>query len=125
MKMPRALKNFTRAHAVIFVVVWAIFGGLAFVVTYGNTSTRQNGRVTITTAPPTILGPQAGAVCRQYDRSTVRASLALLPYCLAPLVVAIATQFVPLPPRRWAVAVRLSSGSSGCSCGSRAVPSRL
>ena len=72
----------------------------------------DKGRVLLTTAG-TISGPMTGALARDWQGCCLEFSIFLLPCCGSALVGAAAFQFIPLPLKRGATAIRLSVWTVG------------
>lgn len=102
--------SLSRKHVAIFAAIWLLFAIVTFFIT--NAGLDDKGRVLLTTAG-TVLGPMTGALARDWQSCCLQFSLGLLPYCGPALIGAVAFQFIPLPLKRGATAIRLTVWTMG------------
>jgi hypothetical protein len=91
--------RFSRWHAWVAVVLWLVFSGLTLLIVLNGLDHATDKRKTVAlTTAGTVLGPITGAISRDFQGCCLRASLDLMPYCLAGLLTGLAVQLV-VPPR--------------------------
>jgi hypothetical protein len=90
--------RFARWHAWTAALLWLGFTvwTLLIVLSGLDHAGDKPGTVAATTTG-TVLGPMTGAISREFQGCCVRASVSLLPYCGAGLVMVFATQLLVLP----------------------------
>ncbi len=92
------LSTFGVGHAVVFGVLWFGFTALTYLAVSGGLSnaSQERGLVIMTTLG-TITGPMTGAISRRCQSCCLQASLTLLPYAAAGLLLGSLFQGLPLP----------------------------
>ena len=100
--------HLTRSHRTIFLVLWAGFAALTFLVTAIQVPHGPDGYGQVLAATiGTLAGPMPGALSRGCQACCLQFSLSLLPYAGAALLVALVPQFLPWGAGSAADAVRL------------------
>ncbi len=90
--------RFGTAHIAIFAVLWFGFTVLTYMaVSGGLTNASQERGLVVMTTLGTISGPMTGAISRRYQSCCLQASLSLLPFAAAGLVMSVGFQWLPLP----------------------------
>ncbi len=105
----RLIENhFTKSHFAVFLGIWLCFTAWTYwIAAHGIEQYNHDRLVTLTTLG-TILGPVTGAISRDFQSCCLAASLSLLPYCGAFLILGTAPLFVRLPLRRGAFVLRMT-----------------
>ncbi len=97
-----------RAQIVIAFVIFPPFAALSFAASQnGSAGDVASRNIPLITAA-TITGPFVGAIARGSQGCCLRASIDIAVFCVPILLGAVAFQFVPLPFRRGAEAIRLT-----------------
>ena len=106
--------SLTKAHGIVFAVLWVVFMVLAFRVTNAglDDGPEHNRRVFLATAGM-ITGPLAGAIARGFQGCCLRFSLAVMACCAPLLLLGLAAPFVRRPDRRWLRVTRLWVWTAG------------
>lgn len=106
--------RFGLAHIVIFATLWLGFTVLTYAaVSGGLTNASQERGLVVMTTLGSISGPMTGAICRRFQSCCLQASLSLLPYAAAGLLVGVLFQWLPLPSRLGWQVLRLSAWGLG------------
>ncbi|GMV90556.1 MAG: hypothetical protein AMXMBFR82_03340 [Candidatus Hydrogenedentota bacterium] len=94
--------NLSRAHAIVFVVLFIVFTLLTYRITNAglDDGPEHNYRVYLTTLG-TIAGPLTGAISRGFQGCCLRFSLLVMAYCAPVLLVSAGLQFIRTPDWRW------------------------
>lgn len=94
--------NLTRAHGIVFAVLWIMFSILTFLITNAGVDegAEHHTRVFLATAG-TITGPLTGAISRGFQGCCLRFSLTVMAYCGPLLLIGVVTQFSNLPDHKW------------------------
>lgn len=93
---PARLSTFGISHFVIFGVLWLCFTALTFAAVSGGLSNaRQERGLVIMTTLGTIAGPMTGAISRRFQSCCLQASLSLLPFAAAGLLIGGLFQAIP------------------------------
>ncbi len=100
--------NLTRAHAIVFVVLFIAFTLLTYRITNSglDDGPQHDSRVFMTTLC-TIAGPLTGAISRGFQGCCLRFSLLVMAYCAPVLFVSTVLQFIRTPDWRWLRVARL------------------
>jgi hypothetical protein len=106
--------NLTRFHGISFVLLLAGFTLWTYLITSAGVDKGQghDARVLYTTLG-TISGPLTGAIAREWQGCCLRFSLGVMAYGAPILLLGVLLQFVRLPDRAWAAALRMSLWISG------------
>lgn len=107
----RFLQNhFGKSQLLALLGTWAVFTVLTFLIADGGIDRgRDHYRQVLLTTCATLLGPMTGAISRQCQSCCLANSLALLPYSGAFLALGAIPQFINLPIRRGAAAIRITA----------------
>lgn len=106
----RFLQNhFGKGQVLALLAIWAAFTALTYwIADRGIDRGPSHNRLVLLTACATLLGPMTGAVSRECQGCCLANSLSLLPYCGAFLAIGTVFQFLNLPFRRGAAALRMA-----------------
>ncbi|MCL4694183.1 MAG: hypothetical protein KJ060_16935 [Candidatus Hydrogenedentes bacterium] len=100
--------NLTRAHAIVFVVLFVVYTLLTFRITNAglDDGPEHDSRVFMSTLC-TMAGPLTGAISRGFQGCCLRFSLLVMTYCAPVLLVCVGLQFIRIPDWRWRRVARL------------------
>ena len=102
--------NFNRKHAFVFIGILILFSIANFLISNAGIDDRQNHhKLVFYTTAGTIMGPMTGAISRNWQGCCTRFSLSLLPFCGPFLLAGVLAQFIRLPFRKGAAALRMSA----------------
>lgn len=105
----RIFKNhFTRHHLLVFLGIWLSFTVLTFWIADRGIDQYDHSRLVCLTTCGTILGPMTGAISRNCQSCCLNASLSLLPYCAAFLILGATPLFLKLPFEVGAAVLRMA-----------------
>ncbi len=89
--------HFTRIHLFVFLGIWLCFTALTYWMADHGIGQDNHNRLVCLTTCGTILGPMTGAISRGWQSCCLNASLSLLPYCAAFLILGATPLFLKLP----------------------------
>jgi hypothetical protein len=113
-QVPPRDSTFGISHAEVFCVLWFGFTALTYAaVSTGHSNARQERGLVIMTTLGTIAGPMTGAISRRFQSCCLQASLTLLPFAAAGLVLGGLFQAIPFPQHIGWQFLRLSVWGAG------------
>ena len=99
--------NFSRKHLYIFLTIWILFTIVTFAILCAGLDGQNKYLYTILTTAATITGPMTGAISRQLQSCCTEFSLKIMTFCAPVLIFGILFQFIKLPFKKFATAIRL------------------
>jgi hypothetical protein len=107
---PVAARIFSRWHLVTWLILWLLF---TFLTLYATALGLSDKSYVLPATLATVLGPMTGGISRGMQSCCLQASLSLLPYAAACVLVGTAVQFIPAPKHLAAQIVRIALWSLG------------
>ena len=109
----KARLRFGRLHLGSFLVFYAAFAALTFIVLNAGSESDRRENAILLAAVGAVLGPFTGAIARHWQPCCAQFSMSLLPYCAGFLALGVASQFIPIPFQRFERFLRLSLWFAG------------
>jgi hypothetical protein len=99
---------FTQAHLFVFLGIWLCFTVWTYWIAEHGIEQYDHSRLVLLTTCGTVLGPMTGAISRNCQSCCLKASISLLPYCGASVILGTMPLFIKLPFRRGSTVFRMT-----------------